>query len=699
VPELAGLHLAVFGCYLFLIYVVLERNHHALLNRMCAGVLACSAIWALAYGMVHRSPTPELALFWINISAIGWCSMPPGILWFFLVFSNRQDLVKGFARQALIGLPALFFLVMQWSGQLITEVQSSHFGWVGFWPNSVISYLFFAYYGITIALAIWLNILALREARTNRIRLQARLIHYTFPITILLGLTTDIILPEFRVMLVPQMADVALLFWGFGLFLAITRYGLMGLTPIAAYEDILRTMTDSLVLLNPNGRIEFANQAAAAVTGNSPASLVGRPFAELTSNPASTRALLERVWGEGREFRGEMDFRGADKRELPVLVSITTLRDRGQEMMGLLVLARDITAQKQAEAELLTYRDLIDAILNALPEAVLLLGPEHEVELANNTACQLLELPRRECAGQPLESRLPEPALSRAVSAAGAGNTPPATVEFRYGPSGRELVIQAQVIPMGKGRTLAILRDITRDRERESQLYLADRLSSVGQMAAGVAHELNNPLTSVIGLAETLQVENLSPEAREDVNTISREAKRAAQVIRNLLTFARHHPVTREPVQLNRVIEEVLRLRGYEQKVRNIEVVTSLDPDLPEVPGDHFQLQQVILNIVLNAEHALTEGRPGGRLVITSWCQNDLIRVSLADDGPGIRTEDLPRIFNPFFTTKEVGKGTGLGLSICYGIITSHGGRIWVDSLPGQGATFNIELPVSPTPA
>jgi signal transduction histidine kinase len=150
---------------------------------------------------------------------------------------------------------------------------------------------------------------------------------------------------------------------------------------------------------------------------------------------------------------------------------------------------------------------------------------------------------------------------------------------------------------------------------------------------------------------------------------------------------------------LNKVIEEVVRLRAYENKVHNIEVVTAFDPALPQVPADHFQLQQVFLNIVLNAEQALSGRNERGRLVITTRRHESLVRISFADNGPGIKAEVLPRIFNPFFTTKEVGKGTGLGLSISFGIVTGHGGRIWAESPPGQGTVFHIELPVAPTPA
>ena len=151
----------------------------------------------------------------------------------------------------------------------------------------------------------------------------------------------------------------------------------------------------------------------------------------------------------------------------------------------------------------------------------------------------------------------------------------------------------------------------------------------------------------------------------------------------------------RQPAQVNRIIEDVLKLRAYEHRVNNIQVDTRFNAELPEVPVDYFQMQQVFLNIILNAEQAMIEAHKRGTLAIATETVNGSVKVSFIDDGPGIAPENLSRIFNPFFTTKEVGKGTGLGLSICYGIVKNHNGGIYAKSEPGRGATFVVELPIS----
>ena len=228
-----------------------------------------------------------------------------------------------------------------------------------------------------------------------------------------------------------------------------------------------------------------------------------------------------------------------------------------------------------------------------------------------------------------------------------------------------------------------------------------DRLASVGELAAGIAHEINNPLTGVLGFSELVLASDIPEGVRQDVETIHSEARRAADVVKNLLVFARRHSQVRQSLSVNEVINKVLALRTYEQKINNIVVETHFDQELPEIYADYFQLQQVFLNIVINAEFFMSKSHGRGNLIITTCAlpEDKTMRITFADDGPGIAPEVLPRLFDPFFTTKEVGQGTGLGLSISHGIVQEHGGKIWAQSEPGKGATFVIDLPISSPPS
>ena len=243
--------------------------------------------------------------------------------------------------------------------------------------------------------------------------------------------------------------------------------------------------------------------------------------------------------------------------------------------------------------------------------------------------------------------------------------------------------------------SIIVARDITQQKRIEEQLILADRLASIGELSSGIAHELNNPLTSVIGFSQLLIEGDVPDNIKEDLSIVYSEAQRAAAIVKNLLTFARKHTPVKQLSQINTVIEDVMRLRDYEQRVNNIEVEKHLAANLPEIMIDPFQMQQVFLNIVVNAEFAMLEAHNKGKMVITTEKSDNIIKITFTDDGSGITKENLKHMFDPFFTTKEVGKGTGLGLSICHGIVTEHGGQIYARSGRGQGATFIIELPLN----
>ncbi len=265
--------------------------------------------------------------------------------------------------------------------------------------------------------------------------------------------------------------------------------------------------------------------------------------------------------------------------------------------------------------------------------------------------------------------------------------------------NGRQVIFETSGIPLfdSAGELkgfVGINRDVTERRHMQEQLVITDRLASVGELAAGIAHELNNPLTGVIGFSQLLLDREMPEDIKQDIKVVYSEAQRASQVVKNLLTFARKHAAAKERVNINDIIKKVLELRAYEQNLENIIVDARFDPKLPEIMVDYFQLQQVFLNVIINAEYFMKEAHHKGKLTITTERVDNKVRASFADDGSGIAKENLGHLFDPFFTTKEVGKGTGLGLSICHGIIAEHGGRIYVESEPGKGAIFIVELPI-----
>jgi len=247
-----------------------------------------------------------------------------------------------------------------------------------------------------------------------------------------------------------------------------------------------------------------------------------------------------------------------------------------------------------------------------------------------------------------------------------------------------------------EGQPVAIVgvaRDLSQEKLLQAQLIQAEKLATTGQLAAGVAHEINNPLTVILGNASLVVKKAESKEIREDLETIQAEALRAAKIVRDLLTFARPAPDEKTPLDLNDVLKQTLGLQSYHLSTDNIEVIWNLTMPLPKILGDQSQLQQVILNLVVNAHQAIKGAHDRGTLWIETDADNGCVWAKIRDDGPGISRELLPRIFDPFLTTKPVGQGTGLGLSVSYGIVQAHGGQLAVQSNIGHGATFTLTLP------
>lgn len=450
-----------------------------------------------------------------------------------------------------------------------------------------------------------------------------------------------------------------------------------------------------IFLTDRDGIIRFMNPEFTRLYGFTAQEVIGKVTPRILKSGLMKSADYQQFWEtllSGRAIKGELVNKTADGRLLNIEGTANAIfNDRG-DVIGFLSIQRDVTERKQAE-------ELLRAVANSSPIGIYFVQ-EGKFVYANRPFAEITGFTQEQLIGRnPLDLVFPDDKArvrSNAVAMLKGGANHP--YEYRLmdarGQTRWIMETVATIQYRGQPATLGNVVNITDRKRVQEQLMTTDRLASIGELAAGVAHEINNPLTGIIGLSELILDTDVPPETREDLKTINAEARRTARIVQDLLTFARKHPQEKIPTNVNEAISHVLRLREYEQKVSNITVVTRLAQDVPEINGNPFQLQQVFMNLVINAEYFMNQAHGKGNVTIDTRCENSLVLVSIADDGPGIRRENLKRIFDPFFTTKEVGKGTGLGLSICHGIITEHGGRIYAESEPGQGASFIVELPV-----
>ena len=338
------------------------------------------------------------------------------------------------------------------------------------------------------------------------------------------------------------------------------------------------------------------------------------------------------------------------------------------------------------------------ATLDSMPQAVFLTDRQLNVLQANRSADML-----RSTIGLPAEGGRLDAVGGLEVGslAAEASDTAAANGEARTG-DGRDWTVTVSRVQAGAGdpdALVVVLTDVTESRRLQQQLAQSDKLSGLGQMISGIAHELNNPLASVLGYAQLVQSMSADDKLSERLNILHEQAERCRRIVRNLLSFARKHEPEKKPTSLNQVVDSVVALMGYQLRVDDIEVVKDLDPSLPPLLGDGNQLQQALVNLLSNARQAIRGlGRPGTILIRTRLGESGGVVLEVRDDGPGVPESIRSRIFDPFFTTKEVGEGTGLGLSLVYGIVAAHGGEISIEGGEAEGATFRIELAVAPLP-
>ncbi len=449
------------------------------------------------------------------------------------------------------------------------------------------------------------------------------------------------------------------------------------------FRNSLENSPLGIRIVNVDGELLYANKAMLEMYGYG-------AFEELRDTPGSRRYTPEsyrtRLQRKARRQRGEY---------VPASYEISIVRKDG-EVRELQAIRRDVIWNGKSEFQTI-YRDITEEkrareevySLARFPEEnpnpVLRVRRDGVIVYANKSCGPLLSEWGSD-AGNPVPDVYREPIL-RAIDSG-------SVQRLETSAAGRSYILTfAPIVEAGYVNIYG--SDISERKMMEEKLIVADRMASIGELASGVAHELNNPLTSVFGFSELLLAKDLPDDAMQCVRTIHSEAMRTARIVQSLMIFARSHGLAMQPTNVNDAIQNVVALRRYKLMENNVGVKVQLAASLPAVVGDVFQLQQVFMNIITNAEYFMIQAHGKGTLAITTDELDGVVRCSFADDGPGISQENMRRLFTPFFTTKEEGKGTGLGLSISHGIVSAHQGRIYARSQLGEGATFVVELPAN----
>lgn len=473
------------------------------------------------------------------------------------------------------------------------------------------------------------------------------------------------------------------------------------------YRQLAEISADLICALNPDGTIRFVNPKVRDY-GYDPDQLIGCSALEVIA-PEHHAQFAERM---GKFQRGEpvepsimYSLKTADGRIRQGEVRVFAVYDGNhlvavwgafRDLTDLLMLNKELQAKTQALAQATADWELTFDIIG---EGIAILDKDFTVVRANRALAELFRAEPYELVGQKCWQRL-HPEMPEATAC-------PYGAVLRQGKS----VTQEITLPDGRiwlvrvyphfvngqlQRIVHSIRNVTSERRAQQLLERTERLITIGQMAAGVAHEINNPLNAIVSMAELLINEAPDGNQRQMLISLRDQALRIGRITRNLLTFARPRPEELKAVSINEIVSEVLDLKGYQLRSNNIVVVLRLHEPMPLALADPTQIQQIVLNLINNAEDAMTE-QGGGTLTVTTETDGQIVRLIVEDTGKGIPPEHIAHIFDPFFTTKPVGKGTGLGLAIVYGIVVGHGGQIRAENRPDGGARFVVELPIAPS--
>ena len=468
------------------------------------------------------------------------------------------------------------------------------------------------------------------------------------------------------------------------------------------FTELFETLQEGVYFSMPEGQLLDANPALVSMLGyTEKKELLSVEPAALSFDggpPVLGRAVDDRGGVRTREIK----LRRKDGKPAIFLDSSRAVWDAAGNIIRYQGTLVDITDKRNMERQLAQQEEFRSRLLESFPDLILVVDLEERYTFVSSRAQALLGYRPDEMLGRKISEMVDHaPDLVSLYQTLVSGDQAFGAAEFaarhRDG-SGRTMRAAGSQLADAEGKMSGVifsLRDITIERKLEQQIVESERLAAMGAMIGGVAHELNNPLTSILGVSELLQDTETNETSRKQLGMLQQQARRAAEIVQNLTYFSRPPAPGKSRINLVEIVERTLNLHAYSLRKNNITVDFLKETGMPYALGDPHQLMQVFLNLIVNAEQAIREARDRGTLRIRLGKGTSTVWVSFQDDGPGIPKENLPSIFDPFYTTKRPGRGTGLGLSICKSVMKEHNGTVEAANLPDGGAVFTVTLPLA----
>jgi PAS domain S-box-containing protein len=471
------------------------------------------------------------------------------------------------------------------------------------------------------------------------------------------------------------------------------------------FTELFETLQEGVYFSTPEGQLLDANPALVSMLGyTDKRDLLAVEPAALNFDPGQQPVLGRAIDDRGGIRTREVKLRKKDGVAAVFLDSSRAVWDTSGNIIRYQGTLVDITEKRNMERELAQQEEFRARLLESFPDLILVVDLQERYTFVSSRVYDLLGYEPKEMLGKKIsdqEDHSPDLAslYHRVVSGQEAFSSAEYGARHRDG-DWRTMRAAGSRLVDSEGKTSGVIisvRDITIERKLEQQVVQSERLAAMGAMIGGVAHELNNPLTSIMGVSELLQDTETNETSRKQLGMLQQQARRAAEIVQNLTYFSRPPAPGKSRISMAEVVERTLNLHAYSLRKNNITVDFLKEPGMPYAMGDPHQLMQVFLNLIVNAEQAIREGRDKGTLRIRMGKGDGSVWVSFHDDGPGIPKESLASIFDPFFTTKRPGRGTGLGLSICKSVMKEHSGSVEASNSPDGGAVFTVTLPVSAT--